>query len=54
VARNAVLVDDESVVEEEEDETFTIADLGSSEVEGLVPCTEGGDDEIWLLPHNLM
>ncbi|OIW27698.1 hypothetical protein CONLIGDRAFT_682722 [Coniochaeta ligniaria NRRL 30616] len=54
VVRNAVLVDDEPVVEDEDDETFKVADLGSSEVEGLVSCTEGGDDGIWLLPRDLV
>ena len=44
VVRNAVLMDNEPVLEDEDDEVdeaFTIADLDDSDVEGLVPCAEG-------------
>lgn len=57
VVRNAVMLDNEPVLEDEDDEddeTFTIADLGDSDVEGLVPCAEGGGAEIWRLPRDLV
>jgi hypothetical protein len=53
VVRNAVLVDDEPLPEEEDNERFAIADIGGSSVDGFVPMHTGGEDEIWLVPRDL-
>ncbi|KAK4195217.1 hypothetical protein QBC40DRAFT_289428 [Triangularia verruculosa] len=54
VVRNAVLVDDEPVPEEEdEEETFVITEIGEGDVDGFIPTHIGGGDETWLIPRDL-
>lgn len=48
VVRNAAPVDDDEVRDDEGDTEFTVADLGSGETDGLIPCA-ADQNEIWML-----